>query len=248
MQVAMTENLVRLPKIMSERGICSRREAEQYIEMGLVKVDGKVINVQGTKIDPNARIELIKEAQKKQDNKVTILLHKPVGYVSNLPEKGYIPAIELINEKNQIRCPNDQAFKLSHKKKMAATGRLDIDSKGLIVFTQDGVLAKKLIGQDCNIEKEYLLRVEGTINNEVLSELRFGLSLDGKPLKKAKVDVLQPNILRIILTEGKKRQIRRMCELVKLQVLSLKRVRIGNVCLGDLPSGKWRYLTSNEEF
>ena len=244
----MSESLIRLSKIMSERGICSRREAEKYIEQGLVKVNDEVINVQGTKIDPDAKIELIREAKKEQESKVTILLHKPVGYVSNLPEKGYIPAIELIEEKNQVRYPDDRAFKPTHRKKLAVAGRLDIDSKGLMVFTQDGVLAKKLIGQDCRIEKEYLIRVEGAINNEVLSKLRFGLVLDDKPLKRAKVALLQQNILQIILTEGKKRQIRRMCELVGLEVLSLKRVRIGNICLGDLPSGKWRYLTSNEEF
>lgn len=244
----MTENIVRLSKIMSERGICSRREAEQYIEQGLVKVDGKVINIQGTKIDPQAKIELIKEAKEQQRDKVTILLHKPVGYVSNLPEKGYIPAIDLINEENQARYPNDRAFKPIHRKKLAVAGRLDIDSKGLLVFTQDGVLAKKLIGQDCGMEKEYLVRIDGTIDNTILSKLRFGLEIDGKPLKKAKVDLLQPNLLRIILLEGKKRQIRRMCEMVGLQVLSLKRTRIGKILLGDLPSGKWRYLTSKEEF
>lgn len=244
----MSENLVRLSKIMSERKICSRREAEHYIEQGLVKVDGQIISVQGTKIRPDAKIELFKEAEDKQREKVTILLNKPVGYVSNLPEKGYIPAIELIDEKNQVRNPHDRAFKLSHKKKLAVAGRLDIDSKGLLVFTQDGVLAKELIGQDCNIEKEYLVRVQGIINDEVLSKLRFGLVLDGRPLKRAKVELLKENLLKIILLEGKKRQIRRMCELIGLNVISLKRVRIGRICLGDLPSGKWRYLTSKERF
>jgi 23S rRNA pseudouridine2604 synthase len=131
---------------------------------------------------------------------------------------------------------------------LAPAGRLDIDSVGLIVFTQDGRIAKQLIGQDSQIEKEYLVRVEGTLSAEGLEKLNFGLSLDGQPLKRAKVSWQNEDQLRFALREGKKRQIRRMCELVGLKVTGLKRIRIGSVVLGKLAEGQWRYLRADERF
>jgi 23S rRNA pseudouridine2604 synthase len=178
---------------------------------------------------------------------VTILLNKPIGYVSAQPEKGYTPAIMLINASNQVK-NNGLAFNPGHRNKLAVVGRLDIDSKGLLILSQDGVLVKKIIGPESLIEKEYLVRVEGNVSEEALRKLRFGLYLDGKALKRAKVDLLQNNLLKIVLIEGKKRQIRRMCDLVGLKVVNLKRVRIGNVLLGDLPEGKWRFLRADESF
>lgn len=245
----MEEQLVRLSKIMSERGMCSRREADRFIEMGQVLVNGQIISTLGTKVALDADIEFVSSAQKEKQSKVTILLNKPIGYVSTQPEKGYIPAIELITEENQIKSFKDRStFNSSHLKKLAVAGRLDIDSKGLLVFTQDGVIAKQLIGCDANMEKEYLVRINGTITDHLIKRLSHGLFLDDKPLKPAKIDQLHPNLLRFILKEGKKRQIRRMCEIVDLEVVGLKRVRIGNICLGDLPDGKWRYLRSDEQF
>jgi 23S rRNA pseudouridine2604 synthase len=129
---------------------------------------------------------------------------------------------------------------------VAPAGRLDIDSQGLIVYTQDGVLAKALIGENSPLEKEYLVRVEGRLSKEGLEKLNFGLELDGKPLKRAKVDWLNEDQLRFILKEGKKRQIRRMCEAVGLHVVGLKRVRIGQLMLGNLKEGQWRYLQPHE--
>jgi len=117
-----------------------------------------------------------------------------------------------------------------------------------MVLSQDGTVVKKLIGPDSRIEKEYLVYVEGDVSDAVLSRLRFGLVLDDKPLKKAKVTKLTSSLLKIILQEGKKRQIRRMCELVGLKVTGLKRVRIGKIMLGNLPEGMWRYLKSSESF
>lgn len=244
----MSEELIRLSKIMSERGLCSRREADGFIELGQVRVNGEVVSTLGTKVAPDARIELLGHAKSVQSNKVTILVNKPVGFVSTQPEKGYKPAIDLITEDNQDGSKGLRPFSQKHLLKLGVVGRLDIDSKGLLIFTQDGVLAKKIIGQHTSIEKEYLVRVEGQITDQVLKRLCFGLSLDGKPLKPAKVSEIQPNLLKFILKEGKKRQIRRMCELVGLNVTSLKRVRVGNVRLGDLPVGKWRYLLPSEKF
>jgi 23S rRNA pseudouridine2604 synthase len=131
---------------------------------------------------------------------------------------------------------------------MAPAGRLDIDSTGLLVLTQDGRIAKTLIGADSSIDKEYLVRVEGRLSDADLARLNFGLSLDGRPLRRAQVSWQNQDQLRFVLREGRKRQIRRMCELVGLKVTGLKRVRIGNVRLGALPAGQWRYLAPDESF
>jgi len=240
---------VRVSKLMSEQGICSRREADSYIERGWVMVDGVPVTELGTRAFPNQKITLARQAQSAQEASVTILLNKPIGYVSNLPELGYRPAMELIRPENRFK--DDKLplrFSATHLRGLAPAGRLDIDSVGLIVFTQDGRIAKKLIGQDSQIEKEYLVRVEGTLSAENLAKLNFGLSLDDKPLKRAKVSWQNEDQLRFALREGKKRQIRRMCELVGLKVTGLKRVRIGSVMLGKLPEGQWRYLRSDENF
>jgi 23S rRNA pseudouridine2604 synthase len=140
---------------------------------------------------------------------------------------------------------------------LAPAGRLDIDSTGLLVLTQDGRIARQLIGEDSGVEKEYLVRVsygaaltgvQSAFPAAQLALLRHGLSLDGKPLKRAQVDWQNPEQLRFVLTEGRKRQIRRMCELVGLKVTGLKRIRIGRVALGQLPLGQWRYLGEHEVF
>ena len=239
---------VRLSKLMAERGICSRREADEYIARGQVLVNGQVISELGTKVDPNVRIELGSEALKSQKQLVTVLLNKPIGYVSNLPEKGYEPAVILLTEENYAggaQKPHVIPVKLNG---LAAAGRLDIDSQGLMVFTQDGRLAKQLIGENSEIEKEYLVRVSGNLPAKQLELLRYGLELDEKKLKPAHVEWVNEDQLRFVLKEGRKRQIRRMCEAVGLRVLGLKRVRIGSIMLGDLPEGRWRFMDESESF
>lgn len=231
---------------MAERGICSRREADDYIAKGLVSVDGKVIDQLGTKVPPNSRITLAMEALQAQKKLATILLNKPIGYVSAQPEPGKTPAIRLVTTLNQFQ-PKKRKLENGDLKGIAVAGRLDIDSQGLLLFTQDGRLAKKLIGEDSEIEKEYLVRVTGHLPEEKLQQLRHGLSLDGKKLRPAHVEWINQDQLRFVLTEGRKRQIRRMCELVGLQVTGLKRVRIGRLKLGNLPEGQWRFLEPGEE-
>ncbi|VVE48049.1 pseudouridine synthase [Pandoraea capi] len=249
---------LRLSKRMSELGLCSRREADEWIEKGWVRVDGKVVKELGTKILPTQEITVVHAAQKEQANRVTILLHKPVGYVSGQAEDGYDPAVVLVTSEHHWA--EDDAgvrFSPSHLRSLAPAGRLDIDSTGLLVLTQDGRIAKQLIGEDSDIEKEYLVRVsynEHTQNVEAhfpaerLALLRHGLELDDQPLKPAQVDWQNPEQLRFVLKEGKKRQIRRMCELVGLHVTGLKRVRMGRITLGNLPVGEWRYLRTGEGF
>ena len=241
----MTDDLIRLSKLMAQRGICSRREADAFIEQGLVIVDGQVVSQLGTKVSPNAKIQLARQASQQQTNLVTIILNKPIGYVSAQAEDGYEPAIVLLTRANQF---GESKLKLrpEHLKGLAVAGRLDIDSQGLLLFTQDGRIAKKIIGEHGKVEKEYIVRVGGLLPENRLQLLRHGLELNGKPLKPAKIEWINDDQLRFVLTEGKKRQIRRMCELVGLRVLGLKRVRIGKLKLGNLPEGKWRFLEARE--
>jgi len=242
------DTLVRVSKLLAERGLCSRREADAYIERGLVLVNGERVTELGTRARADATVTLAGEATAQQSRQATVLLHKPMGYVSGQPEPGYQPAVVLILPENQFRGADDPAFEPRILKGLAPAGRLDIDSTGLLVLTQDGRIARQLIGEDSTVEKEYLVRVEGQLVSNGLALLNHGLALDGKPLRPARVEWLNEDQLRFILREGKKRQIRRMCELVGLRVVGLKRVRMGKVKLGDLPPGKWRYLRAGERF
>jgi 23S rRNA pseudouridine2604 synthase len=244
---------VRLSKRMSELGLCSRREADEWIERGWVRVDGKIISELGSKVLPNQRITIERQASAQQARRVTVLLNKPMGFVSGQAEDGYKPAVTLVSA--ATRWKEDKAqiqFHPSHLRSLVPAGRLDIDSVGLLILTQDGRIAKQLIGEDTSIEKEYLVRVQytkpGKLPESDLKLLNHGLSLDGKKLLPAKVRWQNEDQLNFILREGKKRQIRRMCEAVGLRVLGLKRVRIGKVKLGELPVGQWRYLGSDEQF
>ena len=241
--------LLRLSKRMSELGICSRREADEWIALGWVRVDGQIISELGTKILPEQKITIERGAAAQQRERVTILINKPIGYVSAQAEDGYQPAVVLFGpaarwreDRTPIRFDPRQLHGL------APAGRLDIDSTGLLVLTQDGRIAKQLIGEDSGMEKEYLVRVEGTLSGADLKKLNHGLALDGQALKPASVWWQNENQLRFVLKQGKKRQIRRMCEMVGLKVVGLKRIRVGHVTLGDLPIGKWRYLAAEEGF
>jgi 23S rRNA pseudouridine2604 synthase len=287
---------MRLNKRMAELGLASRREADDWIAKGWVKVNGKVAEM-GMQVMPDARIEIDKQAQGQQANQVTVLINKPLGLVSGQAEDGHEPAITLVQPQN--RWVDDNArffFHPSQLRSLVPAGRLDIDSTGLLVLTQDGRVARQLIGEDSVMEKEYLVRViyTGVLNTaaatsaaatyaaaptartqkpapptqlsriddddpvstdvqsvfpaDKLKLLRHGLSLDGQALKHARVEWQNPEQLRFVLTEGKKRQIRRMCEQVGLKVVGLKRVRVGNVMLGNLPLGQWRYLAPHEKF
>ena len=271
----------RLNKRMAELRMASRREADDWIARGWVKVNGQVASM-GMQVTASDRIEVNKQAQGQQANQVTILINKPMGIVSGQAEDGHLPAITLVQPQN--RWADDNARFFFHPRQLQSlvpAGRLDIDSIGLLVLTQDGRVARQLIGEDSHIEKEYLVRVvykglsptgvpepagsgdelvnihendpvssnvQAVFPPALLAKLRHGLSLDGQALKPAKVTWQNPEQLRVVLTEGKKRQIRRMCELVGLKVVGLKRVRIGNVMLGNLPLGQWRYLQPHERF
>ena len=272
---------VRLNKRLAELGLCSRREADEWIAHGWVYVNGAVAEM-GVKVTPQDNVTVERAAQRQQEGRVTILLNKPMGYVSAQAEDGHTPAVSLINPRTHWR---DDAsglrFSPPHLRGLAPAGRLDIDSVGLLVLTQDGRVARQLIGEDSALDKEYLVRVvyegpgqaqahhpderraplqeiderdpvstnvQAVFPREGLERLRHGLSLDGQPLKPAKVEWQNPEQLRFVLVEGKKRQIRRMCEQVGLKVVGLKRIRMGRVLLGNLPVGQWRFLAPGEQF
>lgn len=241
----MNTELIRLSKHMAQLNLCSRREADEYIEKGWVLVNGKPA-VLGQKVCATDKIELLPQAQQNIHNKITVILHKPVGYVSSQPEKNYLSALSLITADN-FYSPNNEPMPKLPLKGLAPAGRLDIDSTGLLLLTQNGVLAKKIIGEESLIKKEYLVRIQGKLDEQGLKLLNFGLSLDGKKLKPAIVTRQNEQQLKFILQEGKKRQIRRMCALVGVKVIGLKRVRIGKIKLADLPLGKWRVLKDNEQ-
>jgi 23S rRNA pseudouridine2604 synthase len=248
---ASTEPL-RLSKRMSELGLASRREADEWIERGWVRVNGQVVDILGSRVLPTDQITVDAKAKHAQAQLATIIMNKPVGYVSGQAEDGYEPALVLITPEN--RWKEDRAPMQWHRaqlKHLVPAGRLDIDSTGMLVLTQDGRVAKALIGEQSPIEKEYLVRVErlrGFDNDRAIRLLNFGLELDGKQLKPARVSWQNEDQLRFVLREGKKRQIRRMCELVNLKVVGLKRVRIGRIPLAALPEGQWRYVRETERF
>jgi 23S rRNA pseudouridine2604 synthase len=244
---------MRLSKRMSELGMSSRREADEWIPKGWVRVDGKVVATLGARVMVGQHITIDAQARHQQAARVTVLINKPVGYVSGQAEDGYEPAYVLVTPDNQWREDHSSVrFLREHLRNLAPAGRLDIDSVGLLVLTQDGRIAKQLVGEDSDVEKEYLVRVR-THSGEALAAsslalLNHGLELDGQALLPAEVEWANDDQLRFVLHEGRKRQIRRMCEAVGLEVLGLKRVRIGPVMLGDLPAGKWRYLRGDEKF
>ena len=214
----------------------------------------------GQSVGPQDRIDVAPRAQQRQAERATIVLHKPMGIVSGQAEDGYAPAASLIEARSQWRDDRSRRrFSAAVLRGLAPAGRLDIDSTGLLVLTQDGRVARHIIGQDSDVEKEYLVRVHWRDGRRSVTEdvqsvfpaadlalLRFGLSLDGQALRRAEVDWQNPDQLRFVLREGKKRQIRRMCEAVGLHVVGLKRVRIGRLRLGQLPPGQWRFLGDDE--
>ncbi len=243
---------MRISKLMTERGLASRREADDWIAAGWVSVGGKLAEL-GQRVPMDAVLDINPRARDEQARQVTVLLHKPIGIVSGQAEDGYEPAITLVTPAN--RWSGDTSginYQPGHLRHLAPAGRLDIDSTGLLVFTQDGRVAKRLIGDQTRVEKEYLVRVAypagGQLPEADMARLRHGLTLDGVLLRPAAVSWQNEEQLRFVLREGRKRQIRRMCELVGLQVLGLKRVRIGSVPLGQLPAGQWRYLRDDERF
>ena len=232
----------RVNRWLAQSGVCSRREAEGLIEQGLVSIDGERVDDPGRKILPGQTLTLADRAEAKLGSALTVMLHKPVGWVSGQPEHGQVPAVKLLTGANRV----GEGPVPGRDSRLAPVGRLDLDSRGLLILSEDGVVAKAVIGPQSDLEKDYRVRVEGEVTERKLGLLRHGLELDGRRLKPAQVTLTAPQKLRFVLKEGRNRQIRRMCELVGLEVVDLFRVRIGPLRLGDLPEGRWRVLTPEE--
>lgn len=232
----------RVNRWLAQSGVCSRREAEALIGEGLVYIDGERVEDAGRKIQPGQTLTLTDKAEGRLEG-FTAVLHKPTGVVSGQPEPGYTPAVRLLT---RGRLVGESVTIPDVQMSLPPLGRLDLDSHGLLLLSNDGVLAKAVIGPQSELDKEYVVRVAGRIDEPTLARLRHGLELDGRQLRPAKVTVVEGQILRFVLNEGRNRQIRRMCELVGLRVMDLLRVRIGPLDLGDLPEGKWRVLSVAE--
>ncbi|MET0274352.1 MAG: pseudouridine synthase [Phenylobacterium sp.] len=230
----------RVNRWLAQSGVCSRREAEALIEQGLVAIDGETVADAGRKILPGQTLVLSDGAQGAQ---LSVMINKPVGIVSAHPDPGQTPASWLLTADNLVgESPVIPGSEMS----LPPLGRLDMDSRGLLILSEDGVLAKAVIGPESDLEKEYLVRVRGQVTEKKLKTLRHGLQLDRRQLRPAKVSVVQGDQIRFVLKEGRNRQIRRMCELVQLEVADLFRVRIGSLKIGGLPEGKWRVLSAEE--
>ncbi len=220
---------IRLNKYMSETGICSRREADRYIESGRVTVDG-VKAIPGIKVSKGQVVKLDGKSISKEEEMIYIALNKPVG----------------------ITCTTDRNIKgnivdfVNHEKRIFHIGRLDKDSEGLILLTNDGDIVNKILRAGNNHDKEYIVTVNKPINDEFIKRMGNGIKILGKITKKCPVNKEGEKTFRIILTEGMNRQIRRMCEALGYKVTKLKRIRIMNIKLGKLKIGEWRNITNEE--
>lgn len=233
---------VRVNKWLAQSGVCSRREADELIAAGAVLIDGERVSDAGRKISAGQTLVLNDRAELGLEAQISVMIHKPVGVVSAQPDPGQTPAARLLTSERQAGSGSVPSSRAS----LPPLGRLDQDSRGLLILSEDGVLAKAIIGPESEVDKEYVVTVAGKVTREKVQKLRHGLELDGRKLKPAKVTLQDVQVLRFVLNEGRNRQIRRMCELVELEVTDLIRVRIGPLLLGDLPEGKWRHLTAAE--
>ncbi len=230
---------VRLNKWLAQSGVVSRRAADGLIADGRVRINGSVVNDAGRRVQTADVVEI----DGAEEAGATWVLNKPVGFVSAQPEFDQVPAARLLNAHQRFGTFGDPP---GRDASLAPLGRLDQDSRGLLLLSTDGVLAKAVIGPASRLDKEYLVRARGPLDARGLGLLRHGLELDGRRLKPAQVSIVEDGVLRFILTEGRKRQIRRMCAAVSLEVLDLQRIRIGPLRLGELPEGRWRVLSAEE--
>ena len=230
----------RLQKFLAEAGVASRRKAEELIEQGKVKVNGRVVTEMGLKIDPQKdEVTYLEKKISKRDTKsVYILLHKPVGYVTTAKEQFGRPAVV-----DLIKGVNARIFPV---------GRLDYDTSGLLLLTNDGALTYKLTHPKHDVEKTYIAKLYGIPDEGALQKFRRGVVIDGKRTKPAKIRIMEKEkdgrfcTAEIVIHEGRNRQVRKMCESIKHPVAQLQRVATGELRLGDLPKGKYRHLTEKE--
>lgn len=224
--------MIRLNKYIASSGVCSRRKADDIIKEKRVTINGEIVVDLSSQVDENKDTVLVDGKKITLENKkVYLMLNKPVGYVTTNSEQfGRKSTSELIHESVRV-------FPI---------GRLDMDSEGLLLFTNDGDFSNKLMHPSKKIKKTYIVKLNRKITDDKIELLKNGVDIVGYITKEAQVEKIASNVIQIAIFEGKNRQIRRMCEAVGLRVIKLKRIKIGNIELGNLPIGKYRYLNQNE--
>ncbi|HPF11661.1 MAG TPA: 23S rRNA pseudouridine(2604) synthase RluF [Flavobacteriaceae bacterium] len=220
---------IRLNKAISDSGFCSRRQADTYIEKGLVTLNGKVAGL-GDRVIPSDEIRVAGQLIKDKPKNVYIAFNKPIGVTTTTDSRIKGNVIDLLNL-------NERVFYI---------GRLDKPSEGLLLLTNDGDIVNKILRAGNEHEKEYLVEVNRPITDDFLQHMRKGVPILDTITKKCEVEKLSKRTFKIVLIQGLNRQIRRMCEALGYEVIALKRIRVMNVELGDLPVGKWRYLSDQE--
>jgi pseudouridine synthase len=227
--------LIRLQKYLADKGVASRRKCEEFISDGLVKVNGKVVTELGTKVDPET--DLVEYNEKKiesiKSDYIYIMLNKPVGYITSLKQTD-----------SSSPLVTDLLKKI--KERVYPVGRLDKDSSGLLLLTNDGDFAYKLMHPSFEKEKEYIVTTEQTVTRTMIERFQNGIMIEGKKTSPAKVKRLELTKISIVLSEGRNRQIRKMLQKVGNTVVSLQRIRINDLSLGNLKEGEYRFLTKAE--
>ncbi len=221
----------RLNKFIASCGICSRRKADELIQSGRIKVNGKVVKDLGVKVSLEDKVELDGKTISKEEKKVYLMLNKPVGYVTTASdEKGRKNVLDLIYEDVRVY----------------PIGRLDMYTEGLLLLTNDGDFANKLMHPKFEIDKRYVVTTDTKVTRQMLETLRNGVNIGDYVTREAKVEKIDEENISITIHEGKNRQVRRMCEAVGIKVLKLKRTNYGPLSLGELPVAKYRHLTDFE--
>jgi len=227
---------MRLQKYLSLCGVASRRKAEELITAGRIKVDGLVVNTQGVSVDANNRVEVDGKLVRLEKKKIYIMLNKPSGFVST--------------SKDQFDRPKVLDLIKGVSERVYPVGRLDYETEGLLLLTNDGDLANKLMHPSHNVEKVYVVEIKGPYSVDIEQTFSEGIVIDGVKTKPARVErvktVDRRTTLRIIISEGRNRQIRRTFEKVNREICSLTRVAVGTLELGEMKVGKWRELNSKE--
>ncbi len=221
----------RLNKFIASCGICSRRKADELIQSGRIKVNGEVVKDLGVKVSLEDKVELDGKTISKEEKKVYLMLNKPVGYVTTASdEKGRKNVLDLIYEDVRVY----------------PIGRLDMYTEGLLLLTNDGDFANKLMHPKFEIDKRYIVTTDTKVTRQMLETLRNGVNIGDYVTREAKVEKIDEENISITIHEGKNRQVRRMCEAVGIKVLKLKRTNYGPLSLGELPVAKYRHLTDFE--
>ena len=244
----MNNEGIRLAKRVAEQVSCSRAEAERYIAGGGVSVDGVVVENPATRVTPGQTVVLLPGASAEEAPPVTILLHKPSGMNAGVGSRGANALDCLTQETLMAGMHGAPRFLKRHLARLTLTTPLETDASGLLVYTQDFRVARKLVDDGDRVEHEFVVDVAGAIQEGGLELLNHGLKFSGKPINPMKVSWQSEGRLRFAAKGMRPGQIEHMCAAVGLEVTDIKRLRVGRISMGALPAGQWRYLAEYERF